>query len=136
MGSVGYTILLIIQVIVSIGIILLILLQQGKGADAGAAFGSGASSTVFGARGSSSFFSRTTAILAVIFFSVSLTMFIMVKRAKGKATEETKPGVTQPKGPGAGSKPKANVKPASKEAAKKDSGKAEPAKKSDTPVPK
>lgn len=58
-------------------IIILVLLQRGKGADAGAAFGSGASGTVFGARGSSNFFSRATAVLATVFFASSLTLAYM-----------------------------------------------------------
>ncbi|MGB5340150.1 MAG: preprotein translocase subunit SecG [Gammaproteobacteria bacterium] len=60
--------LLVVQVLVSISIIALVMLQQGKGADMGAAFGSGSSGTVFGARGSGSFFSRATGILAAVFF--------------------------------------------------------------------
>ena len=71
------TILLASHVLVSIALIALILLQQGKGADAGAAFGSGASGSVFGAKGSSSFLSRTTAILATLFFVLSLAMAIL-----------------------------------------------------------
>ena len=62
------TILLILQVLLAVSLISLILLQRGRGADTGAAFGSGASTTVFGARGSASFLSRTTAILAICFF--------------------------------------------------------------------
>ena len=58
-----FQILLVIQILISIAIISLVLLQQGKGADMGAAFGSGASGTVFGARGSGSFFTRATAVL-------------------------------------------------------------------------
>ena len=50
------------------------LLQQGKGADAGAAFGSGSSATMFGARGAASFLSRTTSVLATVFFLTSLTL--------------------------------------------------------------
>ena len=69
-----YTILVVIQVLVAVGLIGLVLLQQGKGADAGAAFGSGASGTVFGARGSANFLSRTTAWLAAAFFVVSLML--------------------------------------------------------------
>src|SRR5512145_35676 len=53
-------------------IVALVLLQRGKGADAGAGFGAGASGTVFGARGSASFLSRTTAVLATLFFLTSL----------------------------------------------------------------
>jgi preprotein translocase subunit SecG len=63
-----FTLLLVVQILVSISIITLVLLQQGKGADMGAGFGSGASGTVFGARGSGSFFTRATAILAAVFF--------------------------------------------------------------------
>jgi len=66
------TILLVLQVLVAISLIGLILIQHGKGADAGAAFGSGASHTVFGAQGSGNFLSRTTAILAFIFLTNSL----------------------------------------------------------------
>ena len=65
-------ILLVFHVLVAISVVALILLQQGKGADAGAAFGSGASSTVFGSQGSGTFLSRTTGILAAIFFVTSL----------------------------------------------------------------
>ena len=68
---------LIGHTLVAVLIIVLVLLQRGKGADAGAAFGSGASGTVFGARGSSSFFSRATGILATIFFISSLTLAYM-----------------------------------------------------------
>lgn len=69
-----YTILEIILVFVSVALIALILLQQGKGADAGAAFGSGASGTVFGAGGSANFLSHATAILATVFFILALAM--------------------------------------------------------------
>ena len=65
---------LIVHTLIALGIIALVLLQRGKGADAGAGFGAGASGTVFGARGSGSFFSRMTAILATAFFVSSLTL--------------------------------------------------------------
>jgi len=68
------SILLIVQVLLSISLIALILLQHGKGADAGAAFGSGASATVFGARGSGNFLSRATTVVAVLFFIVCLSL--------------------------------------------------------------
>ncbi|MEY3219945.1 MAG: hypothetical protein RIT27_1302 [Pseudomonadota bacterium] len=64
----------VLHVLAALGLIGLVLLQHGKGADAGAAFGSGASSTVFGSRGASSFLSRTTAILAATFFCTSLVL--------------------------------------------------------------
>jgi preprotein translocase subunit SecG len=65
-------ILLVVHVLLSATIIGLVLLQRGKGADAGAGFGSGASGTVFGARGSATFFSKTTAVVATLFFITSL----------------------------------------------------------------
>ena len=69
-----HTILVMVHLFLSIGLIGLILIQHGKGADAGAAFGSGASATVFGAKGSANFLSRTTGILALLFFLTSLTL--------------------------------------------------------------
>lgn len=66
------TLLLVFQTVVAIVLIGFILIQHGKGADAGAAFGSGASGTVFGSQGSSNFFTKTTAILAILFFGNSL----------------------------------------------------------------
>ena len=66
------TLAVVFHVLLAASIIGLVLLQRGKGADAGAGFGAGASGTVFGARGSGSFLSRTTAILATLFFLTSL----------------------------------------------------------------
>jgi preprotein translocase subunit SecG len=68
------TILTVLHLFLAIGLIGLVLMQHGRGADAGAAFGSGASATVFGARGSGSFLSRTTAILAAAFFITSMAL--------------------------------------------------------------
>ncbi len=68
------TVILTIHVLAAIGVIGLVLLQHGKGADMGAAFGSGASGSLFGATGSSNFLSRATAILAVVFFCTSLAL--------------------------------------------------------------
>jgi preprotein translocase subunit SecG len=64
-------------------IIALVLLQRGKGAEAGTGFGAGASGTVFGARGSSNFFSRSTAVLAFLFFATSLTLAYFATRTTG-----------------------------------------------------
>ena len=66
------TIITTFHILAALAIIALVLLQQGKGADAGAAFGAGGSGTVFGARGAASFLTRTTAALAVVFFLTSL----------------------------------------------------------------
>jgi len=63
-----FSFLLVVQILVSVSIIALVMLQQGKGADMGAGFGAGASGTVFGSRGSGSFFTRATGILAAVFF--------------------------------------------------------------------
>ncbi len=73
-----YTALVIIHVLVSAALIGLVLIQHGKGADAGAAFGSGASGTVFGSRGSANFLTRATAWLATGFFVVSLSLAYLV----------------------------------------------------------
>jgi len=83
MGNIQST-FLIIHTLIALAIIGLVLLQRGKGADAGAAFGAGASGTVFGARGSSSFFSRATAVLAAAFFATSLTLaYLSSQRTSG-----------------------------------------------------
>lgn len=77
------TALLIVHIVVAIGIVGLVLIQHGKGADAGAAFGAGAggsaSGTVFGAKGSSNFLSRSTALLATVFFMTSLSLAYTAK---------------------------------------------------------
>jgi preprotein translocase subunit SecG len=67
-------ILLVIHVIIATAIIALVLLQHGKGADMGASFGSGSSGSLFGASGSANFLSRTTAVLATVFFASSLVL--------------------------------------------------------------
>ena len=66
------TLLIVVQVISALAVIVLVLLQQGKGADMGAAFGSGSSGSLFGASGSANFLSHTTAIFAAIFFVCTL----------------------------------------------------------------
>ena len=68
------TLLLVLQVIIAVALIGIILIQHGKGADAGAAFGSGASTTVFGSGGSGGFLSKATAFLAVLFLANSLLL--------------------------------------------------------------
>ncbi|MFI3256300.1 MAG: preprotein translocase subunit SecG [Psittacicella sp.] len=79
-----YQVLIVVYLIIAIAIISLVLLQQGKGADAGASFGGGASGTLFGASGSSNFLSRTTAILITIFFILSLILGIIVTSTTSK----------------------------------------------------
>lgn len=80
------TVLLVVHLLVAISLIAIILLQQGRGATAGAAFGSGASSTVFGARGSASFLSRATAVLAIVFFGNCLLLAFLATRQSTPAS--------------------------------------------------
>ena len=77
---------LIAHTLIALLIIVLVLLQRGKGADAGAAFGAGASGTVFGARGSSSFFSRATGVCAAAFFISSLTLAYLSSQSSSAPT--------------------------------------------------
>ena len=78
-----FSIALVVHLIVAVAIIGLVLLQHGKGADMGAAFGSGASGSLFGATGSANFLSRTTAVLATVFFITSLTLaYLAAKQPK------------------------------------------------------
>jgi preprotein translocase subunit SecG len=79
-------IVLIVHVLIAIGIVGLVLLQRGKGAEAGAAFGAGASSTIFGARGSANFLSRSTAVLAAMFFATSLGLAYLGAQRKPPAS--------------------------------------------------
>ena len=72
-----YQVIIVIHVLLGLGIIGLILMQQGKGADAGAAFGTGSAGSVFGAQGAASFLSRATAILATLFFITSLGLAVI-----------------------------------------------------------
>jgi preprotein translocase subunit SecG len=69
-----FSLVLTVHILVAIAIIGLVLMQHGKGADMGAAFGSGASGSLFGATGSANFLSRTTGVLAAVFFVTSLTL--------------------------------------------------------------
>ena len=75
------TLVLICHLLLALAIVGLVLLQRGKGAEAGTGFGAGASGTVFGARGSASFFSRATAVLATLFFATSLTLAYLATQA-------------------------------------------------------
>ncbi len=78
--------LLFVHVLLALMIIGLVLLQKGKGAEAGAGFGAGASGTVFGARGTSTLFSKLTAVFAALFFVTSLTLAYMGSRPANEPT--------------------------------------------------
>ena len=89
------TIVLAVQILTALGMIGLILLQHGKGADMGAAFGSGASGSLFGASGSANFLSRTTAVLAAVFFVCTLALAYfshsVAPASSGSVLERTAP---------------------------------------------
>ena len=74
------TVVLVVHVLVSVGLVGIVLLQQGKGADAGASFGGGASQTVFGSQGSGNFITKTTSLLALIFFATSFSLAVFAKQ--------------------------------------------------------
>ena len=87
MGSYLFSVVLTVHVLVGLSVIVLVLLQHGKGADMGAAFGSGASGSLFGASGSANFLSRTTGALATVFFCTSLGLsYIASERDKVPAS--------------------------------------------------
>jgi preprotein translocase subunit SecG len=87
------TVIVVLHLLGAIAVVVLVLLQQGKGADAGASFGGGASSTVFGSQGTTTFLSRVTAILAAGFFMTSLGLAFF---AKEKADALTQVGLPDP----------------------------------------
>lgn len=87
------TVVIVVHLLVALGVVALVLLQQGKGADAGASFGSGASATVFGSQGSATFLSRLTAILAGVFFLTSLGLAFF---AKQQADQLSQAGLPDP----------------------------------------
>ncbi|AHG73241.1 preprotein translocase subunit SecG [Mannheimia bovis] len=80
-------VLTIAYLVVAVLLIAFVLMQQGKGADAGASFGAGASATVFGSAGSANFLSRTTALLATIFFAISLVIGNLSSNTKAPTSQ-------------------------------------------------
>ena len=115
------TLLLIIHVLAALALVGLVLLQHGKGADVGAAFGSGASGSLFGASGSANFLSRTTAILALVFFVTSLGLtYFSSKKTENKsiitspAQEKSLPGQIPSGSPAAPAKPAPADEPGSR----------------------
>ncbi len=91
-----YIALSIFHLLVTLGLILIVLLQSGKGADIGAAFGGGSSQTVFGGRGAATFLSKMTSALAILFMLTSLTLTILAsQRGSSSVVGEDRPGPTQ-----------------------------------------
>lgn len=96
--------LIVVHILIALALIGLVLIQRGRGADIGAAFGSGASQTVFGARGAASFLTRATAVLATLFFvsSLALAYFYGQQHERRSVTElpaPAAPGDAVPAGP-------------------------------------
>jgi len=104
--NIWLTLVLTIHVLVALGIIFLVLLQHGKGADMGAAFGSGSSGSLFGATGSANFLSRTTAALAAVFFATSLGLAYLATH-KPDTGSSVMQGVSAP--PAAAPKPASEI---------------------------
>ena len=113
--SVLVNVILAVQILAALGMIGLILVQHGKGADMGAAFGSGSSGSLFGASGSANFLSRTTAVLAAVFFitTLALAYFGNSRPASSGGVLETPAAVIPASGSAADAVPAAPVAPAS-----------------------
>ena len=91
------TLVWVLHIVAALGVIGLVLMQHGKGADMGAAFGSGASGSLFGSTGSANFLSRATAVFATVFFLTSLTLtYFSSHKDKAVGVMEARKGVTQP----------------------------------------
>lgn len=90
-----YTALIVIHVLLAIGLIAVVLVQRGPGATMGAAFGAGASGTVFGSKGSASFLGKLTGWIGVAFFLISLSMAVLLARAGGSANSVDDLGVAE-----------------------------------------
>jgi preprotein translocase subunit SecG len=91
-----YTLLIIIHVVVSLALILIVLLQTGKGADMGAGFGGGSNQTIFGSRGAATFLSKITTGAAIMFMLTSLSLAIMTKNRTGSVIRDTAPRAVAP----------------------------------------
>jgi preprotein translocase subunit SecG len=143
----------VFYILIAAAMIVLILMQRGAGADAGSGFGGGASATVFGSRGSSSFLTRATGVLATLFFLLSLGMGMYLGRGNvaapaadlgvmsGVTTPATVPAKTQPAAPAATDVPRAapaasSDTPAAKPAATGNDVPAAPAKPATAPAEK
>jgi preprotein translocase subunit SecG len=85
------TVIVVVHILVSLGLIGLIMIQQGKGAEAGASFGGGASQTVFGSEGSGNFLTKSTKYLAIIFFSTSISLAVIAKQRSEVSGQEILP---------------------------------------------
>lgn len=92
------TLVVVVHVVIAVALVGLVLIQQGKGADAGAAFGGGASQTVFGSQGSGSFLTKMTTLLAVVFFVTSFSLAVFAKQRAEVAGQTGIPVVEESSG--------------------------------------
>ena len=102
------TLVVTVHVVIAVALVGLVLIQQGKGADAGAAFGGGASQTVFGSQGSGSFLTKMTTLLAVVFFVTSFSLAIFAKQRAEVAGEAGIPVVEESSAPSVDDAPAGN----------------------------
>ena len=109
--TIFHTVLIVAQVVSAIAVIVLVLLQHGKGADMGAAFGSGSSGSLFGATGSANFLSRATAFCATIFLLCTLGLAFYSRAGVVKETDGVMDDIQIPAAAGSAKKPEAD-KPA------------------------
>lgn len=116
-----WSLILVVQVLSAIGVIVLVLLQHGKGADMGAAFGSGASGSLFGASGSANFLSRSTGALATVFLASTLALALFANQRPAATTPSSvmdqvpvpaRPADTIPGGGAGAAAPSAPASPA------------------------
>ena len=118
MGSWIFNLLIVVEVVCAFAVVILVLLQHGKGADMGAAFGSGASGSLFGASGSANFLSRSTAVVATIFFLATIALAYSATSLRTGTSAggimSRAPGGAPAPGPGSapGSAPPADAAPA------------------------
>ena len=109
-----YTLMIILHVVVSLALILIVLLQTGKGAEMGAGFGGGSNQTIFGSRGAATFLSKVTTGAAVLFMLTSLSLAIMTKNRTGSVIRESASRAAAPAAPPALPAPAAPEAPAAK----------------------
>jgi preprotein translocase subunit SecG len=107
-----YTLVIILHVVVSFALILIVLLQTGKGAEMGAGFGGGSNQTIFGSRGAATFLSKVTTGAAVLFMLTSLTLAYLTSKRTGSVIRDTAPRAAAPAAPAAPALPAAPAMPA------------------------
>lgn len=128
-----WSLLLVVHLAAAVGIVVLVLLQHGKGADMGAGFGSGASGSLFGASGSANFLSRSTAALATVFFVTSLSLAFIASNKPKSAGSVMQDTVESKSVPTPGGALEGNKGAASEGVAPKDAGTSDASRTKDIP---